>query len=70
MEKQKMVVVLLVVAILFSVVSTVMTLSLMNFKPTMNQPQPKVVYSGQPIQGNPNGGVSVYVVPQPSGVAP
>ncbi len=67
-DKQKIVVILLIVAIVFSVISAVLTLSLMNVKQGSVQPsgQLKVVYgSGQVVQGNPNGGVSLYV--QPSG---
>lgn len=63
MDKQKLVVVLLIVAILFSVVSTVVSLSVMNFKPVMSQP--KVVYSGVPSDGYPMGGIVINVRPQP-----
>ncbi len=62
MEKDKIIVVLLIVAILFSVISAVVTLSVMNYKPVSNA-QPKVVYSGDPKLGNPNGGVSLTIQP-------
>ena len=68
MEKSKVVVTLLIIAILFSVVSTVLTLSLISFKPAFNNPQsPRVVYTGNPVQGNPNGGVQIYVNPPQAG---
>ena len=62
-DKQKVIVVLLIVAILFSVVSAVVTLSALNYKPVA-QAQPKVIYSGDPKVGNPNGGVNIAIEPR------
>ena len=62
-DKEKVIVILLIVAILFSVISAVVTLSAMNYKPVA-QTQPKVVYSGDAKLGNPNGGVNLYIEPQ------
>ncbi len=63
MDKQKIIVVLLIVAILFSVISAVVTLSVMSFKPVVHS-QPKVIYTGDIRQGNPNGGVNVVIQPR------
>lgn len=58
MDNHKVVVAILVLAILFSVVATVMSLSILDFKPIFVQKQ-NTVYT----QGQENGGVNVVIEP-------
>ena len=67
-EKEKIIVILLIVAILFSVISTVVSLSLVSYKPV--SAQPRVIYTGDGNQGDPNAGVRLYIQPRPEGGAP
>lgn len=61
MEKtQKIIVVLLIVAILFSVISTILNLSLINF-----EFQPVNVKVPSNVQGNPNGQVVMTIEKNP-----
>ena len=61
-DKQKVVIALLIVAILFSVFATMVSFSILDFKPTAKQP--KIVYTSESPEGNLNGGVSINVIPQ------
>jgi heme/copper-type cytochrome/quinol oxidase subunit 2 len=66
MEKtQKIIVVLLIVAIVFSVISTLLNLSLVNFE---FQPV-NVRIPAEQVQGNPNGQLALTINERPSGGA-
>ena len=61
MEKtQKIIVVLLIVAIVFSVISTILNLSLINF-----EFQPVNVKIPSNVEGNPNGNIGLTVTNNP-----
>jgi len=60
-KTQKIIVVLLIVAIVFSVISTVLNLSLINF-----EFQPVNIQIPSTVEGNPNGNVGLTIEQNPN----
>ena len=59
--KTKLIVALLVVAILFSVFSIVLNLSLLDFKPVANQPAYQVIYHKVKPVGTSQGNLQLFI---------